>query len=116
MIVAEIDKDDEKLEHRWYFDELPAGDQVLHLVGARLSVLPKNRSIVEFKTEIGEGACGLVRTGLAMATPVSYEGVLALSEPTTLEVRIKLPGGVKAGEDLAQTRLELDFIGVLRAD
>ncbi len=110
-ILAEIDKGNERLEHRWFFDEIPAGQYQLTLVV--LPVAPEDVSFnVQFKTETRKGHADLfllAANGLYM----SYEGEISLSEATTLELKLKLDK-VEAENNIAVSLVEVDFLGMRR--
>jgi len=90
QIDAEIHKGGEELEHTWTVAEIPAGTYTMRLAALPYSPNMEDSYFVEYAT-LYEGGHTEVLILESSDEVVHYEGQLDITQPTSLDVRVKLP-------------------------
>ena len=101
VILAEVHRDEERLEHTWFFESLPPGTLELSMIALPYGPLPATHFIVDYTTDLGPGRTELF---LLESTDelVAYSGSIVLPEATSLDLRVKLPNGVPVVDENAE--------------
>ena len=111
IIEAEVDKDDEKLEHDWTFAALPAGSYQLTLVGLPYSPEPVDEFILEYAV-LGVRGHSEILLLQSSNSVMTYEGDVTLEQPAEIKVRVKLPKRTPTldDEEIPFRRIDVDYL------
>ena len=113
-ILAELAKgNDEKLEHNWLFEAVPAGVYEISMVVLPTGPNEYDGFSVEYASEGVKGHTELFVLEVSDSFR-SYQGLIDLRETGDLELRTKLKGKTKAEGTEPARMINVDFLGLHR--
>ncbi len=113
VILAEVSKNSEKLEHDWEFGIVPAGTYELALVALPYGPNVDDLFVVDYKTDMGRTKLLLLASSETMTT---YSATIELPEETQIRLRVKLSGGTASMGANPMRQISVDYLALARVD
>jgi hypothetical protein len=119
VILAETNRDSERLKHTWELGPMPAGSYELTIVAHASTPASVDEFFLEYETDLGGGNTHLLYLGASNAVE-SYSSLVTLSAESSLLLSVELDDKLATtdGSDnpIPLRQISVDYIALSRVD